>query len=98
RSLHRAFVDTVQMGPVGYLRRRRLSTIQTILKRSDPAKTSIAEIAFEHGFPEPSRFAAYYRSFFGETPSGTRQAAMREPSRFLRSQGDVDLAQTVLQA
>jgi AraC family ethanolamine operon transcriptional activator len=73
RTLHRAFVDTLKMGPVGYLRRRRLSTIQTILKRSDPATRTIAEIAFEHGFPEPSRFSAYYRSFFGVTPSGTRR-------------------------
>jgi AraC family ethanolamine operon transcriptional activator len=98
RSLHRAFIEALNMGPVGYLRRRRLSTIQTILKRSDPAKVTIAEIAFEHGFPEPSRFAACYRSFFGETPSGTRQAAMRQMHPYLRSGGEVDLAQTVLRA
>jgi AraC-like DNA-binding protein len=77
RSLHRAFVDTMNIGPVGYLRRRRLSAIQTVLKRSDPATTGIAEIAFEYGFSEPSRFAAYYRSFFGETPSDTRRSASR---------------------
>ncbi len=77
RSLHRAFVDTLRMGPVSYLRRRRLSAIQTILKRSDPATATIAEIAFEYGFPEPSRFTAYYRSLFGETPSSTRRAAAR---------------------
>jgi AraC family ethanolamine operon transcriptional activator len=74
RSLHRAFADTLNMGPVGYLRRRRLSAIQTILKRTDPATVKIAEIAFEHGFPEPSRFSTYYRSFFGVTPSGTRRS------------------------
>ena len=77
RTLHRAFVDTMKMGPVGYLRRRRLSAIQTILKRSDPATTGIAEIAFEYGFSEPSRFAAYYRSYFGETPSDTRRSVPR---------------------
>jgi AraC family ethanolamine operon transcriptional activator len=76
RSLHRAFVETLNMGPVGYLRRRRLSTIQTILKRSDPA-IRIADIAFEHGFSEPSRFSAYYRAFFGVTPSDTRRSASR---------------------
>jgi AraC-like DNA-binding protein len=76
RSLHRAFVETLNMGPVGYLRRRRLSAIQTILKRCDPA-IPIAEIAFEHGFPEPSRFSAYYRAFFGMTPSDTRRSASR---------------------
>lgn len=77
RSLHRAFVDTLNMGPVGYLRRRRLSAIQTILRRSEPASLKIAEVAFEHGFPEPSRFSAYYRSFFGVTPSDTRRSASR---------------------
>jgi AraC family ethanolamine operon transcriptional activator len=76
RSLHRAFVETLNVGPVGYLRRRRLSTIQTILKRSDPA-IPIADIAFEHGFPEPSRFSAYYRSLFRVTPSETRRSALR---------------------
>jgi AraC family ethanolamine operon transcriptional activator len=74
RTLHRAFVDTMNMGPVGYLRCRRLSAIQTILKRTDPTTVGIAEIAFEYGFTEPSRFAAYYRSFFGETPSDTRRS------------------------
>lgn len=77
RTLHRAFVDTLNMGPVGYLRRRRLSAIQTLLKRSGPEKLSIAEVAFEHGFPEPSRFSTYYRSLFGVTPSATRQSAFR---------------------
>jgi AraC-like DNA-binding protein len=74
RTLHRAFADTLNMGPVGYLRRRRLSAIQVILKRNDPA-IPIADIAFEHGFSEPGRFAAYYHSLFGETPSETRRSA-----------------------
>jgi AraC family ethanolamine operon transcriptional activator len=73
RSLHRAFADTLNMGPVGYLRRRRLSAIQVILKRN--SAIPIANIAFEHGFSEPGRFAAYYRSLFGEMPSETRRSA-----------------------
>jgi AraC-like DNA-binding protein len=95
RSLHRAFVDTLDVGPIGYLRRRRLSTIHAILKRSDPATTSIADVAFEHGFPEPGRFSGYYRSFFGETPSKTLRSAL--PTNTV-DQGDghrsSDLAQT----
>jgi AraC family ethanolamine operon transcriptional activator len=75
RSLHRAFGDTLDMGPVAYLRCRRLSAIQSVLKRSDPATISIGDLAFEHGFPEPGRFAAYYRAQFGETPSETRRSA-----------------------
>src|SRR5262249_18801876 len=71
RSLHRAFTDTLGMGPAAYLRRRRLSAIQSILRRSDPATISIGDLAFEYGFPQTGRFAAYYRAHFGETPSET---------------------------
>jgi AraC family ethanolamine operon transcriptional activator len=71
RSLHRAFADTMDMGPAAYLRCRRLSAIQSILRRCDPATVSIGELAFEHGFVEPGRFASYYRAHFGETPSET---------------------------
>ena len=71
RSLHRAFEDTLGTGPLTYLRRRRLSAIRSVLKRSDPTKISIGDVAFEYGFPESGRFAAYYRAHFGETPLET---------------------------
>jgi len=71
RSLHRAFADTLGIGPVAYLRSRRLSAIRLALTRCDPAAISIADLAFEYGFPEAGRFAAYYRAHFGETPSET---------------------------
>jgi AraC family ethanolamine operon transcriptional activator len=71
RSLHRAFADTLGIGPAAYLRCRRLSAIRSVLRRSDPATTSIGDLAFEYGFPEAGRFASYYRAYFGETPSET---------------------------
>jgi AraC-like DNA-binding protein len=71
RSLHRAFTDTLGIGPVAYLRRRRLSAVRSILSRCDTATISIGDLAFEYGFPEAGRFAAYYRAHFGETPSET---------------------------
>jgi AraC family ethanolamine operon transcriptional activator len=71
RSLHRAFAHTLGVGPVAYLRSRRLSAIRSVLTRGDPAAISIGDLAFEHGFPETGRFAAYYRAHFGETPSET---------------------------
>ena len=74
RSLHRAFADTLAIGPAAYLRSRRLSAIQSVLSRSDPATVSIGELAFEHGFPEAGRFSAYYRAHFGETPSQTSRS------------------------
>ena len=71
RSLHRAFAGTLGIGPAAYLRRRRLSAIRSILSRCDTATISIGDLAFEYGFPETGRFAAYYRAHFGETPSET---------------------------
>jgi AraC family ethanolamine operon transcriptional activator len=71
RSLHRAFADTLGIGPAAYLRRRRLSAIRSVLSRGDTGTISIGDLAFEHGFPETGRFAAYYRAHFGETPSET---------------------------
>jgi AraC family ethanolamine operon transcriptional activator len=71
RSLHRAFTDTLGIGPAAYLRRRRLSAIRSILSRSHTATISIGDLAFEYGFTQPGRFAAYYRTHFGETPSET---------------------------
>jgi transcriptional regulator GlxA family with amidase domain len=71
RSLHRAFTDTLGIGPAAYLRRRRLSAIRSILRRRDTATISIGDLAFEYGFPQTGRFAAYYRAHFGETPSET---------------------------
>ena len=71
RSLHRAFTDTLGIGPAAYLRRRRLSAIQSILSRRDTETIAIGDLAFEYGFPQTGRFAAYYRAHFGETPSET---------------------------
>ena len=71
RSLHRAFTGTLGIGPAAYLRRRRLSTVRSILSRCDTPAISIGDLAFEYGFPEAGRFAAYYRAHFGETPSDT---------------------------
>jgi AraC family ethanolamine operon transcriptional activator len=76
RSLHRAIADTLGIGPVAYLRRRRLSAIRSVLKRCDPATISIGDLGFEYGFPEAGRFAAYYRAHFGETPSETYLSRM----------------------
>jgi AraC family ethanolamine operon transcriptional activator len=87
RTLHRAFADALGMGPVAYLRSRRLSAVRSVLRRSDPRTISIGDVAFEHGFPETGRFAAYYRAHFGETPSET----CRVKSLGIRNGGSVVL-------
>lgn len=71
RSLHRAFDEVLGMGPVTFLRYKRLCGIHSVLKASDPAQTTVAEVAMRHGFIELGRFAHYYHTLFGEHPSET---------------------------
>jgi AraC-like DNA-binding protein len=71
RTLRTCCALVLGMGPGRYLRLRRLNVLRTDLRRADPATQSVGELARRHGFTEPGRFAALYRSVFGETPSTT---------------------------
>jgi AraC-like DNA-binding protein len=71
RTLHRAFYDAIGIGPVAFLRCRRLCCVHSVLRSSDPATTTIAEVAMHHGFLDLGRFAGYYHSLFDEYPSET---------------------------
>lgn len=71
RTLHRAFYDAVGIGPVAFLRCRRLCSVHAILRASDPATTTIADVAMQQGFLNLGRFSGYYRSLFDECPSRT---------------------------
>ena len=71
RTLHRAFHDAVGIGPVAFLRCRRLCSVHSVLRSSDPATTTIAEVALDQGFLNPGRFSGYYHSLFNEYPSET---------------------------
>ena len=78
RTLHRAFSDRLGVGPIEYLKRKRLSVIHSILARSDPATTNVSDTAMEIGFFELGRFAKYYRKLFGENPSETLRKSRAE--------------------
>jgi AraC family ethanolamine operon transcriptional activator len=71
RSLHRAFFDVLGLGPVTFLRHKRLCAIHSILRDSAPADVTVAEVAMQQGFIELGRFSHYYHSLFGEYPSQT---------------------------
>jgi methylphosphotriester-DNA--protein-cysteine methyltransferase len=79
RTLHRAFHDVFGIGPVTFLRQKRLCAAHTILKRSPPEATTVGDVAIGQGFIELGRFSRYYREMFGEYPSQTlgRGAAQR---------------------
>lgn len=74
RSLHRAFDEVLGMGPVTFLRYKRLCDVHCVLRESDPAEITVAEVALRHGFIELGRFAHYYHTLFGEHPSATLRA------------------------
>ena len=71
RGLHRAFHEVFGIGPVTFLRHKRLCAAHSTLKESSPGKTTVAEVAIQQGFVELGRFSQYYRALFGEYPSET---------------------------
>lgn len=77
RTLHRAFAETLGMGPARYLTLKRLSAVRTELRRSDPAAIKVTDTAIKYGFWELGRFAREYRQMFGERPSETLSRGTR---------------------
>jgi AraC family ethanolamine operon transcriptional activator len=72
RTLHRAFNDALGIGPIAFLRHRRLCAVHTALREPNDIRT-ISDIALLYGFQNLGRFASYYRELFGEYPSETRR-------------------------
>ena len=59
----------LHVGPVAYLRMMRLNHVRRDLLATEAA---VGDVAARWGFWHLSRFAADYRSLFGELPSATR--------------------------
>ncbi|OKO73363.1 helix-turn-helix domain-containing protein [Bradyrhizobium sp. AS23.2] len=71
RTLHRAFQEVFGLGPVSFLRHKRLCAVHSILHESAPGSTTVAAVAMDQGFYELGRFSQYYFAMFGERPSQT---------------------------
>ena len=71
RTLHRAFQEVFGVGPVTFLRQKRLCVVHSALRESAPRSTTVAAVAMEQGFYELGRFSQYYFAMFGEYPSQT---------------------------
>jgi AraC-like DNA-binding protein len=76
RTLHRAFIDVLGIGPITFLRRKRLGDVHKVLVQGGP-DAMIKAVAIEHGFLQLGRFAGEYRQLFGEKPSQTLRRAQR---------------------
>lgn len=77
RTLHRAFDEALGIGPIAFLRHRRLCAIHTKLRAGQSDTLTISDLAFRYGFQNVGRFAGYYHDLFGEYPSATRRRQQR---------------------
>lgn len=74
RGLEAGFREWRKATPTQYLRKLRLETAHAEL--SDPSEmTTVTDVALGNGFVHLSRFAAYYRTAFSESPSQTLRRA-----------------------
>lgn len=71
RTIQLAFRRHLGFTPTAYLRRTRLDRARAELRAASPEETTVTHIAARWGYVSPSRFAAHYRTAFGESPSQT---------------------------
>ena len=69
RGLHDAFRRQHDTTPMKYLQTARLAAARADLLASDPTTDTVAAIARRWGFAHLGRFAANYRTAFGELPA-----------------------------
>ncbi|MBC5767837.1 helix-turn-helix transcriptional regulator [Ramlibacter albus] len=71
RSLFAAFQAHHGVGPMAWLRQRRLEAARALLEKPSREDLRVADVALELGFSHVGEFAAAYGRAFGESPSVT---------------------------
>ena len=71
RTLSRAFMKRHGVGPITFLRQRRLEAAYRDLLGSKAEDTSVTDVAMRYGFAHLGKFSIVYRKTFGESPSHT---------------------------
>jgi AraC-like DNA-binding protein len=71
RTLRICCEEQLGMGPTEYARRRRMQLVHSALRSGNPDAASISAVARRYGFRGLGRFAANFRTLFGELPSAT---------------------------
>jgi transcriptional regulator GlxA family with amidase domain len=84
RTLRYAFASVYQESPKRHLLRERLAAVRRALIGAG-AFATVTAIATDHGFYELGRFAAQYRSAFGEYPSETLRRQRSDSGRFAQT-------------
>ena len=76
RSLMRGFREHLGMGPMAFLKLRRLHGVHAALLRHGPEAVQVQELAADWGFHNAGHFARDYRRQFGELPLQTLRRAL----------------------
>lgn len=71
RTLENAFRDGLGVGPVFFMKSRRLQRLHRALLSTDDASLGVAGLARAEGFHHLGQLSADYRQMFGELPSVT---------------------------
>lgn len=71
RTLSREFVRRHGMGPMAFLKQRRLEAARKELLLAEQGEITVSDVALRYGFAQPGKFAAAYRAAFNESPSNT---------------------------
>ena len=75
RTLTYAFKEVLGVGPMTYIKERRLNAVHSKLRAAAKANVRIYDVAMEFGFWHSGHFSADYKAMFGETPSRTLAGA-----------------------
>jgi AraC family ethanolamine operon transcriptional activator len=73
RTLEQVFREAYGVSPLRYLKLRRLNLARQRLRDGAIESTRVTDVALDCGFWELGRFAADYKTLFGESPSQTLQ-------------------------
>jgi AraC-like DNA-binding protein len=71
RLLRQCCKGHLGMSPRVYRHRRAMQQVHRALRIGTRERTTVSEVAGQHGFRELGRFAASYRAIYGELPSAT---------------------------
>lgn len=71
RTLSRSFLKRYGMGPIGFLKHRRLDAAYRFLLGAKAGTATVTDAALRYGFVHLGKFAIEYRQIFGEMPSTT---------------------------
>jgi AraC-like DNA-binding protein len=71
RAVQLAFRRHLDTTPLDYLQRVRLDRARAELLAADPARESVAAVAYRWGFASPDQFAAAYHQAYGAQPDRT---------------------------